>query len=221
MSATLRLVPPLDFDPDRRPRVYIAGPMRGVPLFNFPAFDEATAHARSLGLDAVSPAEMDRERGVDPARPETFTKFDYRDALARDVAELFKCDAIALLPGWRASKGANLELAVAQSLGLAVLDATTFGPLTETALQEAQRLVYGDRGEAYGHPLDDYERTAAIWSAILGHPVTAEQAILCMIGVKISRECHRPKRDNRVDVCGYAECLQRVADERARRERAT
>ncbi len=221
MSAPLRLVPPLNYDPDRRPRVYIAGPMRGIPLFNFPAFDEATARARAIGLDAVSPAEIDREHGIDPEKPEAFTDTDYREALGRDIAELLKCDAIALLPGWRASKGANVELAVAQAIGLVVLGATTFEPLTETALQEAQRLVYGDRGVSYGHPLDDYTRTAAIWSAILGHPVTAEQAILCMIGVKISRECHAPKRDNRVDAAGYAECLQRVADERARRERAT
>ncbi len=80
----------------------------------------------------------------------------------------------------------------------------------ETILQEAQRLVYGDRGADYGHPLDDYSRTAALWSAIVGHPVTAEQAILCMIAVKISRQVNKPKRDNLTDIAGYAECLHRV-----------
>jgi hypothetical protein len=87
----------------------------------------------------------------------------------------------------------------------------------ETVLEEAQRLVYGDRGAAYGHPLDDYTRTARIWSAILGIEVTAEQAVLCMIGVKISRECNQGKRDNRTDMAGYAECLERIAEERQRR----
>lgn len=89
--------------------------------------------------------------------------------------------------------------------------------MTETTLQEAQRLVHGDRGEAYGHPLDDMSRTAKMWAAILGVPVSAEQVALCMIAVKISRQCNKPKRDNVVDIAGYAECLQMVVDERERR----
>lgn len=93
----------------------------------------------------------------------------------------------------------------------------TDGPMAETVLREAERLVYGDRDGDYGHPLDDWNRTAAMWSAILGHEVTAELALMCMIAVKLSRECNRPKRDNRTDIAGYAECIQRVVDERARR----
>lgn len=89
--------------------------------------------------------------------------------------------------------------------------------MTETICAEAERLVYGPRSEDYAHPFDDYECTAALWSAILGTPVSAEQAILCMIAVKLSRESRHHKRDNVVDIAGYAECLQRVHDERARR----
>jgi hypothetical protein len=33
-----------------------------------------------------------------------------------------------------------------------------------------------------------------------------------MIGVKMSRECNRPKRDNRVDLAGYAETLDMVVN---------
>ena len=100
------------------------------------------------------------------------------------------------------------------------IDEETFGPLrvTETTLQEAQRLVHGDRGVAYGHPLDDFSRTAAMWSAILGHQVSAEQVGLCMCAVKISRQCNMPKRDNMVDLAGYAETVQMVIGERAKRE---
>lgn len=87
----------------------------------------------------------------------------------------------------------------------------------ETILQEAQRLVHGDRQAAYGHPLDDFSRTAAMWAAILGHPVTAEQVGLCMIAVKVSRQCNAPKRDNMTDAAGYAATVQMVVEERRKR----
>ena len=94
-----------------------------------------------------------------------------------------------------------------------------------TILQEAQSLVHGDRGKDYGHPYDDFSRTATIWTAILrehlkpGAVVTPEQVALCMVGVKISRECNSPKRDNRVDGAGYFEALDLVVKERNRIKR--
>lgn len=74
---------------------------------------------------------------------------------------------------------------------------------SETVLQEAQRLVYGNRQADYGHPSKNFSQIALIWSAILGTDVTAHQAALCMVGVKLAREAHSPKRDNRVDGAGY------------------
>lgn len=91
------------------------------------------------------------------------------------------------------------------------------GSTPETILEEAQRLVHGARQTDYGHPLDDFTKTAAMWSAILGTPVTAEQVGLCMIAVKISRQCNLPKRDNMTDAAGYAATVQMVVEERARR----
>lgn len=91
----------------------------------------------------------------------------------------------------------------------------------ESILMEAQRLVYGDRNEAYGHPLDDFTRTAKMWSAILGFPVSADQVGLCMMAVKISRQCNSRKRDNMVDAAGYAATVQMVLDERLAREERT
>jgi hypothetical protein len=90
----------------------------------------------------------------------------------------------------------------------------------DSILAEAHRLVHGQRGQDYGHPYEDFSRTAKIWSAILGIEVTPQQAILCMIAVKISRECHRPKRDNRVDIAGYAEALDMVVNYRDHHESA-
>lgn len=86
----------------------------------------------------------------------------------------------------------------------------------ETILEEAQRLVHGDRGGDYGHPIDDFTRTGRLWGAILGlpGPVPPETVGLCMAAVKISREVNRPKRDNRVDAAGYLETVQMIHERR-------
>lgn len=75
-------------------------------------------------------------------------------------------------------------------------------------LQEADKLVNGDRQDDYGHPWHDFSRTAKMWSALLGVDVTPEQVGLCMIAVKLSRQCNRPKVDNMVDAAGYAQTVQ-------------
>ncbi len=74
-------------------------------------------------------------------------------------------------------------------------------------LEEAAKLVHGDRGQDYGDPSDDFAKTAKMWSAILGVEVTPDKIPLCMIAVKISRLCNSYKRDSVVDIAGYAECL--------------
>ncbi len=40
--------------------LYLAGPMRGIPGFNFPKFDEVAATLRFIGHTVFSPAEHDR-----------------------------------------------------------------------------------------------------------------------------------------------------------------
>ena len=111
-------------------KVYLAGPMTGIPHFNYPAFNSAAAWLRSEGHQVFNPAEHDTETfGKDISNPdgcaETAAKehgFDRRAALKADLSWI--CDnaeAIALLPGWERSSGANAERALAAALGLQVI----------------------------------------------------------------------------------------------------
>lgn len=77
-------------------------------------------------------------------------------------------------------------------------------------MRQAEDLVYGDRQGAYGHPYDDYSRTAGMWSSFLGIEITPAQAALMMVLLKISRERNRPKDDNIVDAHGYLLCYGRI-----------
>lgn len=139
-------------------RIYIAGPMRGYPNFNFPAFDEAAARGRALGHEIISPAEIDREKSVkEGSAPMQFDEHGHqvgevpksyagpiidmdfmRAAAMRDCIAIIGtwsefqqkfvggCDAVAVLPGWENSKGANGEKGIAEWIGLEILDARTF-----------------------------------------------------------------------------------------------
>lgn len=108
-------------------KVYLAGPMSGIPDFNFPAFHEAAKALRAAGYYVFNPAERDIEahgEGVSNSPTGSIadiahTGFTLREALAADLEFICKeADAIALLPGWEASKGANAEWATAKALGL-------------------------------------------------------------------------------------------------------
>lgn len=213
-------------------KMYVAGPMTGYPHYNADAFAYAKARAVDAGYEVVTPFECNsvvwrkhHGRDFDP----TSDTCDYGDPilgemLLEDLAALSASDCVGVLSGWEKSKGARLEVLLAQNLGKPILDLATFTPLAakvtplvertgETAVQEAQRLVHGDRGASYGHPIDDYTRTGRMWGAILGMPdIDPRLCALMMAAVKISRESHKPKRDNRVDLAGYAECANMIAE---------
>lgn len=114
-------------------KFYVAGPMRGYPQFNFPAFFAAAERLRQQGHEVFNPAERDVSvHGEDFAEKnptgdiEVATKqhgFSLREALGDDLAFICKeADAIALLPGWQKSKGATAERAVAEALGLEIVE---------------------------------------------------------------------------------------------------
>lgn len=87
----------------------------------------------------------------------------------------------------------------------------------ESILQEADKIIHGQRREDYGGPLESFTRIAALWSPILGVEVSPDQVALCMIGLKIARAMNGMQRDSLVDIAGYAGCIELMQDERASR----
>lgn len=90
---------------DRLPvcgRVYIAGPMTGLPEHNYPAFHRAAAKLRAAGWHVESPAE--------PGQVDGWTWADY---MRRGLQQMLTCDTIALLPHWHGSRGALIEARLA------------------------------------------------------------------------------------------------------------
>ncbi len=99
--------------------VYIAGPMRGYELFNFPSFDQAAAMMRKLGFVVLSPAEHDRAVGFDEHLPiDEQPSFDVTRAFRWDLQSLLEVDAVYFLEDYELSQGARCEHAVAVALGL-------------------------------------------------------------------------------------------------------
>ena len=91
-------------------KVYLSGPMTGIPDFNFPAFHAEAARLRAAGLHVVNPAEINPD-----------TTMSWHECMRADIKALCDCDTLALLPGWESSQGAHLELHIAHRLGLRVI----------------------------------------------------------------------------------------------------
>ena len=110
-------------------KVYLSGPMRGYPNFNFPAFDDAAERLATLGIQVFNPAAHDRQiypdieqwDGFATGDPAQCPQFNLPQSLAWDFQMILDSDAIVLLPGWAQSSGARAERFVAECVGKAVL----------------------------------------------------------------------------------------------------
>lgn len=92
-----------------------------------------------------------------------------------------------------------------------------------------------NRGADYGHPLDNFEMEAELMSVWLKYKHQANQyqgevlqlaegnvldwkdMAVHKLFMKITRECHRHKEDNSVDLAGYAWTLEEATREAKKR----
>jgi hypothetical protein len=88
-------------------KLYLSGPMSGLPELNFPGFHAAAASLRADGHIVINPAEITTDHGA-----------KWEDCLRADITQLVTCEGIALMPGWEGSKGARLEAHIARELNM-------------------------------------------------------------------------------------------------------
>lgn len=98
---------------------YLAGPMTGIPQFNFPLFDRAASDLRNNhDMKIISPAELDDDAGIrdkalaseDGQLKSAHIDETWGDLLARDVKLIADvCTGVVFLPDWHKSRGARLE----------------------------------------------------------------------------------------------------------------
>ena len=126
-------------------KVYVSGPMRGYPDFNYQAFNAATERLRGLGCEVVNPVDIGSRHGTAEeinASPELVEK-----VLRADLAAVAGCDTIYLLKGWERSDGARRELGVALACDLRVVqEGVSFDA---SALREAVEDVMQSNNFAY------------------------------------------------------------------------
>ena len=79
-------------------------------------------------------------------------------------------------------------------------------------LNEA-RAIIEDRGMDYGHPSDNMQRTARLWSAYLEMPISDYQVAMCLALVKIARSMETAKVDNFIDGAAYFAISGQLATE--------
>lgn len=94
-------------------KIYISGKITGLPAEEYkPLFQEAEdlLTTRFNAVEVINPCKIDH-----------LPDATYEEYMLRDIAELFCCDAIYMLPNWKDSRGARMEHAIAIEMDITVI----------------------------------------------------------------------------------------------------
>lgn len=105
---------------DERPVAYLAGPMKGIPEYNLPAFRYYGDELNEIGYKVLSPLTI--FGGA--------TDLDMEKYLRGELAALLKSDVMFVLEGWEYSNGTNFEILNALAIGLKVWTYPEYQPVT-------------------------------------------------------------------------------------------
>lgn len=91
-------------------KIYISGPMTGIKEYNRPAFNAVEKSLRDKGYEVFNPAKI---KGLDD--------WTWEDYMRECIKALPNCTHIYLLKGWKQSRGASLELYIANEINMTVI----------------------------------------------------------------------------------------------------
>lgn len=95
-------------------KIYVSGPMTGLPKYNYPEFQRVSHILRELGHQVYNPSEFSYYGPIED--------FPIREAFAsycKFICE--EADAIYMLKGWEKSSGARVEHDLAKRIGLQIM----------------------------------------------------------------------------------------------------
>jgi len=214
--------------------IYIAGPI-GTAKADIDA-------ARTKFADAQRALEGHGWHVINPFANGVPLDATRRTHIRASTRMLCDADAIYFLRGWVDSPGSFMEYLVALNMEIPVYAELYCLPVphdeghitepyhayvysapfnvdtsddSESVAQEAHRISSpdGDRNKDYGHPLDNFNGIAALWNAHFGTSFSYDDVAHAMILMKLNRDTHQPKRDNLVDIAGYANAAQMAREE--------
>jgi hypothetical protein len=90
--------------------IYISGPMGGMPGLNHDLFNSVAEKLRQKGYEVLNPAQ----NGVSHDSPREVH-------MHVDLQMLMTANAVLTLPDWQGSRGARLEVEVAEQIGIPII----------------------------------------------------------------------------------------------------
>lgn len=89
-------------------------------------------------------------------------------------------------------------------------------PKAPSILEEAQGITDGARQSDYGSAVESFEKIAQVSNLLIGRKPSdylgATDIVKVLMAVKLVRETFKHKRDNLVDLCGYARLLDDIEE---------
>lgn len=125
-------------------KIYLSGPMTGMPHYNVPYFNSAAKYLRAAGFEVTNPVDTDSpelaaaaEQSLDGA--DEYVDSQHPSVLGDDVVDLLigGHDAIVILAEGFQSRGCLTELVAARMAGIpAFFLTTTFSTMPESSRDE-------------------------------------------------------------------------------------
>lgn len=93
-------------------KCYIAGKISGLPMSEYKAnFEMAKKEVKAMGFEPVCPIDLPHIHGK-----------SWQEYMRECLTEMLKCDKIYALTNWKMSKGAKIEIALAEELGIKIIN---------------------------------------------------------------------------------------------------